>query len=756
MSLRNLVARVGKRMRGSLKELWRAKTGPSMTSVQAVPDEAFLALFDLQGHAPSKEALMAHYRRRVDAIWPAPPSIIRDLRVKIDDLGRDELVALADSILEFRFVLRQHAPRVTPDGRVDWGGNPTSDREWLWALHRHQWWPILGLAYAQTGDERYAAAFVAQMRDWIELNPPCAQKNEKSPSWRLMEVGMRLRVSWIPCFGLFYHSPTFTDKAKLEMLRAIYDHVQFLLLFRTRNNHFVRESNGLAYAGVCFPEFREAGHWLEVALARLEGSLVEQVNPDGSHFELSTGYQSLIIDEFQNTYELLQAYDLSLPGEDLAFWLERMYHVMAYLIRPDKSFPQVNDGYVYWAHTQLALAGRELGRDDLVYIGSGGMAGTCPADTSAGFKDAGLYVMRSDWTGDARYMLFDAGPYGGYHGHEDKLNIEVSAFGQTFIVDSSSYTYHGADPFRAHFVSSLSHNTVVVDGKSQVRRWREENRYPRTGIKNDVAWVSRPEFDYVSASYDAGYGRFRLKKAVDAEVIEDVVHTRRILFVKPDYWVIVDELEASVPHNYQVLYHTLPKVRVSTGSDGKVILGTVPEAAALYLIPAEPSNVKVRCVCGSESPIQGWYSAGSGHKAPATAVIFEQENALSTVITTLVYPVRRAQGRPVRQAQGRPVRQAPLGGARGKQGGQVGLCLDDETDNGVGIRPLDVSGGQGMAFVVTTDRGRDYVLFARAGTMAADGSVTRFGPYQSAACVAGVRTDRRGDVVAQFEWNPLP
>jgi hypothetical protein len=61
-----------------------------------------------------------------------------------------------------------------------------------------------------------------------------------------------------------------------------------------------------------------------------------------------------------------------------------------------------------------------------------------------------------------------------------------------------------------------------------------------------------------------------------------------------------------------------------------------------------------------------------------------------------------------------------------------------------------------MAFVVTTGRGRDYVLFARAGTMAADGSVTQFGPYQSAACVAGVRTGRQGDVVAQFEWNPSP
>ena len=88
--------------------------------------------------------------------------------------------------------------------------------------------------------------------------------------------------------------------------------------------------------------------------------------------------------------------------------------------------------------------------------------------------------MRSDWetAPNARYLLFDAGPYGGYHGHEDKLNLEMYAYGQTFIVDPGCHNYDEADPYRAHFVSSHAHNTLLVDGKSQIRRWYRENLRP--------------------------------------------------------------------------------------------------------------------------------------------------------------------------------------------------------------------------------------------------------------------------------------
>ena len=722
MNIRNLPTRARNRIRKTVKRVWLETTSPRMVSARTLSDEAFLARFNLedvptwrkQGDiAAARKALLVHYGRRVTPAWPAPPGILRDMRVNTDELGQGEVVALANSILEYRFVLGLNVPKVTSEGKIAWHLNPTSDREWLYALNRHGWWPILGLAYAQTGDERYATVFVTQMLDWVEKSPPPTRKDEKSPNWRLMEVGLRMRVSWIPCFALFYDAPAFTDEAKLTMLRSIYDHARFLALFKTNRNHLLRESNGLAYVGTYFPEFKEASHWRQVAFTRLDEELVKQVNQDGSHIEVSTGYQSLVLDEFQNTHDLLRANNLSLPKENLASWLERMYHVMAYIIRPDGTFPQVNDGFIYCKYTQLAQAGDTFGRDDFVYVGTGGNRGTRPTRTSVGFDDAGLYVMRSDWAPDARYLLFDAGPYGGPHGHEDKLSVELFAFGQAFIVDPGTCTYNKLDPFRTYFTSSQAHNTVLVDGKSQVRRWQKENLNPKTALGDYATWISQPDFDYVSASYSDGYSSFSFKKPQDAKIITDVTHTRRILFVKPDYWVIVDELQSSIPHSYQVLFHTVPGMVVEGGPENRVILSPVSEAPALCLIPADPQSVKVSWVAGSEGPIQGWYSPGSRHKAPSAVVIYERECSSSTVIITLLYP-----------------------------------CPGRQAGDEVSIKPLPVSEGKGLAFVVTIGHGSDYLVFAHGN------SLKRFGPYQAGGIIAGVRTDNEGNTISRFEGQP--
>jgi hypothetical protein len=444
----------------------------------------------------------------------------------------------------------------------------------------------------------------------------------------------------------------------------------------------------------------------------------EQINEDGSHFEVSTGYQSLVIDEFQNAFELLRTHDLALPEEDLAFWLAKMYDLMAYLVRPDGTFPHVNDGSIYWDSTELGRAGEAHGRGDWVYVGTGGERGTCPKDTSIGFPNAGLYVMRSDWTRDARYLLLDAGPYGGHHGHEDKLSVQLSAFGQPFVIDSNAYTYDQNDPFRDYFVSSQAHNTVLVDGKSQVRRWNTENRLPYKAPPADATWISRPGFDYVSASYADGYGEFNMRRPSDSEggtshILRDVTHTRQILFVKPDYWVIVDELESVERHDYQVLFHTVPEVAPQALPGNRVILQVPGEGPSLHIVPADPDSVRASWISGSQSPIQGWYSPNSHEIQEAAAVLYERKGVASTAIATLLYP-----------------------------------CPAGRAGHEIEIELLTVDGG-GLGFAVTTFRGRDYLLFAR------QGGPKRFGPYESTAPVAAVCTDGAGNIRSRFDRGPI-
>lgn len=714
-----MIQKTNRLVKSKLKQFRTRIIGSRIRSCLHLSDQKFLSLFSLakvtdlvaDGNMPeAKTELLKYYHRKTSLNWLKPPTTITDLRLNTDRMSTEEILNKANEYLELKFTPDGSLPKIGLDGTIDWDYNPVSSREWILRLHRHQWWIIFGLAYTKSKDERYTRAFVSQMLSWVSNNPLPSYKNERSHAWRLMETGLRLRVSWIPCFALFFDSANFTDNAKLTMLRSIYDHAKFLSLFKTKQNHLLRESNGLACAGIYFSEFKEAKSWKETALLRFDEELKKQINQDGSQIEMSIGYQWLVVDEFESIYELIQKNGLKLPQENLSAWLEKMYILLAYVIRPDGSFPEINDGFIRWGRERLTQAGQTFNRDDLLYIGTDGKQGTLPKTCSINFSDAGFYVMRSDWTREARYLFFDAGPYGGHHGHEDKLSIEVFAYGQSFIVDSGSYTYEKTDPYRAYFVGSQSHNTVLVDGLSQVRRWQKKHLSPETGSKEEAIWISQSDFDYASSSYREGYGLFRLKKQDDLKIIKGVTHSRRIIFVKPDYWIIVDNLEADKNHNYQVLFHVPPEVKTETDSKLTVRLSTTSANACLYIVPAEPDELKLNLVSGSEKPIQGWFSQDHHYKVPSTAIIYEKREISSTVFTTLLYPV-------------------------------ADCTLKQE----ISIRPLSITGNHNLAYAVTTSRGIDYLMFSE------NFANKQFGSFESAGIMAVFRTDNNGKLLSNFE-----
>jgi hypothetical protein len=702
-----------------IKDQIYKKLQPQLISACSMSKENFLNLFDIEcvnelnrtgNLAAAETALIDHYQHRKIPVWPEPEGMITDLRLNLEKLQKDDLIQEAGSILDYQFMPDQTKPFLTDTGAILWHRSPISSPEWLWRLHRHQWWPVLALAYRQTGNEQYAEAFVNQMLSWIKSNPMPEQKDEKSFAWRLMECGMRMHVSWIPSFGLFFESPVFDREAKTKMLRSIYDHAQFLAAFKTSQNHLLRESNGLAAVSVYFPEFKQSQSWLQKALKRLNLELENQINPDGFHFELSTGYQWLVIDEFEKTHALFNIKNHSLPFEDISARLEKMYNVLAYMVRPDGTFPELNDGFIRWSSDRLAKAGMQFKRDDFIYIGTNGTQGTVPRDTSMAFENAGYYVMRSDWSRNAKYLIFDSGPCNGYHAHEDKLSIEVFAFDTPFIVDSGSYTYENADPFRAYFVGSQSHNTLMVDGCGQIRRWKKGWIEAKQSYFSQAIWITKPEFDYAAGIYEDGYGQFALEKPKHADIIEDVTHTRHILFVKQDYWLIVDELQAVAPHNYQLLFHGHPETDISIKAQKNAVIKSIRNNSCLYLIPAETENIQVNLIKGCEAPIQGWHSMDHHFKTPATVVVYEVKNTQSTVITTLVFP---HQGAPLNK----PIK----------------------------IESLEFSAGRGMAYKVSSETGADYLMVSN------HKGLKKFGDYQSHGAVAGFRLDKNGKIRSSFE-----
>jgi hypothetical protein len=175
-----------------------------------------------------------------------------------------------------------------------------------------------------------------------------------------------------------------------------------------------------------------------------------------------------------------------------------------------------------------------------------------PSETSLDFPSGGYYVMREGWSKSDNYMLIDCGPLGGLkcgHAHADVLSFELTVHGRTLLVDPGTYTYTGSKTDRDYFRSSLAHNTLTVDGESSSTLLGPFSWQSVANAKL-IEWTSKPSFAFFSGTHD-GYLR----------LASPVTHRRDILFLKGDYWIVVDTIDSDGRHEYALPFHFVDSAR---------------------------------------------------------------------------------------------------------------------------------------------------------------------------------------------------
>jgi hypothetical protein len=349
-----------------------------------------------------------------------------------------------------------------------------------------------------------------------------------------------------------------------------------------------------------------------------------------------------------------------LPAE-IDCLLRKALEFAKYIHKPDGWAPALSDGDVQSFLAVLKEGYLAFGDEELLYVATQGEQGRPPSVCSRLFPASGYAVLRSGWGdsgepfADERYLVFDCGPLGaGNHGHLDLLNIEAAAYGQSLLVDPGRYTYFEPHPtlgepnWRARFRGTEAHNTVLVDGKNQTRYEFQKTRFRITGLAPDhelKAFVSGSTYDFLHG----------IAKSHEYPV----VHERKILFVRPEYWVISDFLypidnfagnmlvagDALDIHTYDLRF------QLSASAYGKVTtqkVGDTHLVNAPYLVMAQPwsPTMDVMVEDSFVSPIYGV-------KHPAPRVRYSRQGGV-VVFHTIVYPYRAV--RPDVQVRSLPVR----------------------------------------------------------------------------------------------------
>jgi hypothetical protein len=535
------------------------------------------------------------------------------------------------------------------------------DSKVIWELNRHQWLVGLGCAYQLSGEERYAAAVAGFIGEWIAANPPGVGINWASS----LEVALRL-ISWCWAAVLLLGSKALSEDLFAAWLASLRRHVlhveRYLSHYFSPNTHLTGEALGLFYAGVFFPEMREASRWRRLGARILVEQIDQQVLPDGVYFEQATCYQRYTVEIYLHFLILAARNSVAIP-DPVSQHVQRMLDFLLAVRSPDGSMPQMGDADGGWllpltarapddARGVFSVAAALFGRADYAWAGGAtpevlwtlGPAGLDALDSlapsppagppSRHFADGSYVVMRSGWDAEAQYLVLDAGPIGGPvsagHGHADLLSLQCSAFGEPFIVDPGTYCYTADLAWRDHFRSTAAHSTVTVDGAEQATPagpfgWHSR---PRARLHR---WLSTEALDFADAEHNA----YR-------HLPDPVIHRRRVLFVKPHFWVVVDDLNGKTEHRIDLRFQFAPMEMTLEADLWARARG--PRGHGLLVRPFATVPFKAEIFEGCLDPPRGWISLNYGQRRPAPVLVYSTLAMLPFRIVTLLWPTGDARG----------------------------------------------------------------------------------------------------------------
>ncbi len=483
------------------------------------------------------------------------------------------IIQVADDVCSHRFLfdLRWDMERtwepVQFGDKPDWELIPAGDPEFVWQFNRHRFFICLGQAYLLTNDEKYADKFVYLLSDWIGRMR--SEGIHRGLSWRSLEAGLRGGY-WTKAMQYFRNSPAITDEIMAMFTRSLIEHAEYLLEchddYKYISNWGVLENHGLFAIGAALRGYGRSEYYISRALTNLTAAARRQVMRDGTQWEQSPMYHNEVMFCFMDVIMLADRTGISIP-EELRETVHRMAYADLKWQKPDGHQFMTGDSDDTDIRDMLTLAAW-LFRDPVLKSGGyerfdfetvwlcgveaaaeyAAMAREKPEFISAALEDSGNYYLRASWEEKANLLHFGNGPQGGGHGHADDLHVDLVFGGRDVLVDAGRYTY-AVERGRLDFKNPDAHNTIIVDDQffticegawGYTRLSQPVNRYFHTSER----------YDYVEGGH-LGY------------IDKGIIVRRRIIYIRPDIYIIADEISASGHHCSRRYFHFSEKGQVT-------------------------------------------------------------------------------------------------------------------------------------------------------------------------------------------------
>lgn len=515
---------------------------------------------------------------------------------------------------------------------IDWKAMPNGDEEWCYMLNRHKYWIDLGKAYLLTGNEKYAKGFVKQVTHWIANNP--LDDSLKNYSWRRIEAGIRCE-NWIKSFEYVKKSKSITPAFLSKFLESLYQQGVYINSafsgFSQTSNWGVLEYQGLFNLSLFLDDFKIAPQWQTDAIDKLTTCINLQILEDGTQWEQSPMYHNEVFHCYMNVNLLSQQKGIKLP-EVLVQKTKEMAYANVKWQKPNYHQPLLGDSDDTDLRGLLTLAAsifndpvlksRAFNTLDYETLFITGMENNkiyenipskFPDFLSAYQQSSGDFYMRSSWEADATYTSFHLKKLGCGHGHDNLLHFTIFANGRDYLIDGGRFSYVDNE-WREFFKNNKSHNTLGVDDLTNSiykDSWLNTFEARSQGVYTKIT----TDFDYAEAENTA------YKRLADPVFIK-----RRMLYLKPDVWLVFDSFSANGNHAY-AQYFNFPNKNIQIENEG---LTTTYADSNLRIQPIKASEIKLS---------DAWWSSEYNLKEETKrAEIFKQSEGFTSFITLLYFP----------------------------------------------------------------------------------------------------------------------
>lgn len=185
------------------------------------------------------------------------------------------------------------------------------------------------------------------------------------------------------------------------------------------------------------------------------------------------------------------------------------------------------------------------------------------------FPGVGLVSLHTSLASGADdvHFAFRSSPYGAVsHGHNDQNCFALEAYGDALAILSGYYDVYGSPHHDQWTRQTKAKNGITYDGGiGQDRGWQAKGKI--------TAFSHGDAFDLVVGDATEAYGG-RLSRAI-----------RSVVFVRPDVFVIYDDLASEEPRNWEFQLHAIDEMNVDSATKTVITRREKATLTTRFMVP---------------------------------------------------------------------------------------------------------------------------------------------------------------------------